>query len=150
MSGRCYKYQQWENPVHLSLCFWLNLQSFPVVSVTKHWAGLGSKCEITRLPSQRLADLHAKFCPSVTSLLGPVSESNLETDNIGGTCYTWQKKTRKSYCSWWLRYTWTVSTAHTDFPVLAYSKSFRYVVPLWSLSTPYWMLHLIRGGVVSY
>lgn len=68
--------------------------------------------------------LHAKFCPSVTSLLGPVSELNLEMGNIGGTCYTWQKKTRKSYCSWWLRYTWTVSTAHLDFLVFSYSISF--------------------------
>lgn len=93
VSERCY--QQWENRVLSSPCFWLRLQRFPAVSVTKQCAGLGSKFEITRLLSQRLAKLHAKFCPSVTSLPGPVSESKLETGDIGGTCYAQQKKTPK-------------------------------------------------------
>lgn len=65
------------------------------MSVTKKCAGLGSNFEITRLPSQRLAKLHAKFCPSVTSLPGPVSESNLETGDIGDTCYAQQRKAPK-------------------------------------------------------
>lgn len=66
------------NLVLSSLCFWLRLKSFSVVSVTKQHAGLGSEFEITRLPSQRPSKLNAKFCPSVTSLLCPMSESNLE------------------------------------------------------------------------
>lgn len=66
------------NLVLSSLCFWLRLKSFSVVSVTKQHAGLGSEFEITRLPSQRPSKLNAKFCPSVTSLLCPVSDSNLE------------------------------------------------------------------------
>lgn len=37
------------NLVLSRLCFWLRLKSFPVVSVTKQHAGLGSKFEITRL-----------------------------------------------------------------------------------------------------
>lgn len=90
-SERCY--QQWENRVLSSLCFWLRLQCFPAMSVTKQCAGLGSNFEIIRLLSQRLAKLHAKFCPSVTSLPGPVSESNVETGDIGSTCYAQQKKT---------------------------------------------------------
>lgn len=66
------------NLVLSSLCFWLRLKSFSVVSVTKHHAGFGSEFEITGLPSQRPSKLNAKFCPSVTSLLCPMSESNLE------------------------------------------------------------------------
>lgn len=93
VSERCY--QQWENWVLSSLCFWLRLQSFPAVSHTKQCVGLGSIFEITRLLYQRPAKLHAEFCPSVTSLPGPVSESNLQTGDIGHTCYSQQKKTPK-------------------------------------------------------
>ena len=49
-----------------------------MVSVIKQHAGLGSKLEITSLPSQRPSKLHAKFSPSVTSRLYPMSESDLE------------------------------------------------------------------------
>lgn len=49
-----------------------------MVSVIRQHAGLGSKLEITRLPSQRPSKLHVKFCPSVTSLLCPMSELDLE------------------------------------------------------------------------
>ena len=49
-----------------------------MVTVMKQRAGLGSRLEITKLPSQRSSKLHAKFSPSVTSLLCPMSESTLE------------------------------------------------------------------------
>lgn len=49
-----------------------------MVSVIKQHAGFGSKLEITRLLSQRSSKLHAKFCPSVTCLLCPMSDSDLE------------------------------------------------------------------------
>lgn len=49
-----------------------------MVSVIKQHAELGSKLEITRLLFQTLSKLHAKFCPSVTSLLCPMSELDLE------------------------------------------------------------------------
>lgn len=94
----------------------------------------------------RLAKLHAKFCPSVTSLPGPVSESNLETSDIGGTCYARQRKTpmvllfmmaqiylNSKYCSYGLL------SVLLFYELLVHSPSV--VLSAWN-----WMLDARRGG----